>query len=120
MTTVATIVEGHGEVAAVPGLLRRLLQHYGPGGQVTTARAPAPVGAAVTEPPIEARIAAGGVALRWDAAARPMVMVRDPATGEIVSFARGGQAIVATSKRTLDLEVSDGVGSRTERVTVSR
>lgn len=92
----------------------------GPGGRVTTARAPAPVGAAVTEPPVEARIASGGVALRWDAAARPMVMVRDPATGEIVSFARGGQAIVATPKRTLDLEVSDGVGSRTERVTVSR
>lgn len=34
MTTVAAIVEGHGEVAAVPGLLRRLLQHYGPGGPV--------------------------------------------------------------------------------------
>lgn len=32
MTTVAAIVEGHGEVAAVPGLLRRLLQHYGPIG----------------------------------------------------------------------------------------
>jgi hypothetical protein len=32
VTTVAAIVEGHGEVAAVPGLLRRLLRHYGPSG----------------------------------------------------------------------------------------
>lgn len=34
MTTVATIVEGHGEVAAVPALLRRLQQHFRSGAHV--------------------------------------------------------------------------------------
>jgi Domain of unknown function (DUF4276) len=34
MTTVASIVEGDGEVAALPILLRRLHQHYGPGDLV--------------------------------------------------------------------------------------
>jgi hypothetical protein len=48
-----------------------------------------------------------------------MVMVRDPDTGEIFSFARGGQATVGTARRTLDVVVSNRVGSRTERVTVS-
>jgi hypothetical protein len=57
------------------------------------------------------------VALRWDAAAHPMVMVRDAETGEIVSFARGGQVDVATRKRTLDVVISDRVGSRAVRVT---
>ncbi len=47
-------------------------------------------------------------------------MVRDPDTGEVLSFARGGQVNVATSKRTLDLVVSDRVGSRQVRVTAGR
>jgi hypothetical protein len=91
----------------------------GPGGGVAAARAPVPVGAAVAGPAVEARPVPGGVALRWDPAAHPMVMVRDPGTGEIVSLARGGQATVATARRTLDVVVSNRVGSRTERVTVS-
>ena len=40
MTTVAAIVEGHGEVAALPALLRRLQQHYRPGAHV---HVPAPI-----------------------------------------------------------------------------
>ena len=68
-------------------------------------------------PGIEARRTAAGVALRWDATAHPMVMVRDAETGEVVSFARGGEVDVATRKRTLDVVVSDRVGSRTVRVT---
>jgi hypothetical protein len=44
-------------------------------------------------------------------------MVRDPDTGEVVSFARGGEASIVTDKRTLDVEVSDRVGSREVRVT---
>ena len=41
-----------------------------------------------------------------------MILVRDPDTGEVLSFARGGRAEVRTSKRSLDLLVSDGVRSR--------
>ena len=59
---------------------------------------------------------AGGVALRWDATAHPMVMVRDPDTGEVVSFARGGAANIVTKKATLDVVLSDRVGSSRVRV----
>ena len=100
------------------------LRLSGPGGEVAAVRAaaaPGPLAAArAAETAVEARAVAGGVALRWDAAARPMVMVRDPDTGEVLSFARGGQASVATSKRTLDVVVSDRVGSQAVRVTAGR
>lgn len=71
---------------------------------------------ALTAPAIEAHRMPGGVSLRWNAAAHPMLMVRDPETREIVSFARGGSADIATSKAALDVVVSDGVGSQTLRV----
>jgi hypothetical protein len=64
------------------------------------------------------RPAAGGAALQWDAAAYPMIMVRDPDTGEVLSFARDGRVEVQTGKRALDLVVSDGVRSRHTRLAV--
>jgi hypothetical protein len=60
------------------------------------------------------------VALRWNSGARPMIMVRDAETGEVLSFARSGKARVTTSKRSLELVESDGVQSRARRVTVTR
>lgn len=100
------------------------LRLNGPGGEVAAARASVAAGplaaARAAGTAVEARAVAGGVALRWDAAARPMVMVRDPDTGEVLSFARGGQVTVTTSKRTLDVVVSDRVGSRQVRVTAGR
>lgn len=97
------------------------LRLSGPGASVAAARAAAGLPSLrAPGPSVEARAIAGGVALRWDAAAHPMVMVRDPETGEVVSFARGGQATIATSRRTLDLVVSDRVGSRTLRVTAGQ
>jgi hypothetical protein len=64
------------------------------------------------------RRGAGRVALRWDAAKSPMVMVRDPVSGDILSFARGGAAEVETTRTDLSLTVSDQVGSRDLRVKV--
>jgi hypothetical protein len=64
------------------------------------------------------RSGAGRVALRWDAAKSPMIMVRDPVSGDILSFARGGAAEVETSRTDLSLTVSDQVGSRDLRVRV--
>jgi hypothetical protein len=58
------------------------------------------------------------VALRWDHRAYPMVMVRDPDTGDVLSFARGGEAEVMTSKTRVDLLLSDGVRSMPKRVRV--
>ena len=111
-------------LGAVSGDEVGMLRLSGPGGEAAAVRAPAAPGplaaARAAGTAVEARTVAGGVALRWDAAARPMVMVRDPDTGEVLSFARGGQANVATTKRTLDVVVSDRVGSRQVRVTAGR
>jgi hypothetical protein len=63
---------------------------------------------------------AGAVALKWNAAAHPMIMVRDPDSGEVLSFARGGLARLRTGKGELDLEVSDGVQSHRVRLAINR
>jgi hypothetical protein len=61
-----------------------------------------------------------GVMLKWNAVAHPMIMVRDPDTGEVLSFARGGNARVWTGKSAVDLEISDGVRSHRVRRAISR
>jgi hypothetical protein len=58
----------------------------------------------------------GRVALRWDASKAPMIMVRDPVTGDVLTFARDGSAEVATARDELSLTVSDRVRSRDLRV----
>jgi hypothetical protein len=45
-------------------------------------------------------------------------MVRDPETGQVLAFARGGEAEVYTSKPEVDLVLSNGVASRVRRVRV--
>ena len=64
-----------------------------------------------------AAVAVGGVRLDWNAATHPMVMVRDAATGEVLSFARGGSMNVmrANAGGELELIFSDGVRSTTRR-----
>jgi hypothetical protein len=47
-------------------------------------------------------------------------MVRDPASGEVLSFARGGRGVVVTDRRELDLQLSTGVRSRSLRVALPR
>ena len=56
--------------------------------------------------------------VKWNAAEFPMVVVRDADSGEILSFARGGNAAVATRKANLELTYSDGVRSAKARVRV--
>ena len=72
--------------AAAIGTLRLA----GPGAAVAMARTQAPLAAAQTGDIVQARTVAGGADLRWDTVAHPMLMVRDPDTGEVLSFARGG------------------------------
>ncbi len=52
----------------------------------------------------------------WDAATYPMALVRDAATGDILSFARGGAATIWTRGRQFDVTFSDGVRSVVQRV----
>lgn len=73
-----------------------------------------------TAEPARAQREADGVTLRWDASAHPMIMVRDPDSGEILSFARGGNARVSTPKGEVLLEMSDGVKSQRLRLAISR
>ena len=52
--------------------------------------------------------------LRWNAQRFPVVMVRDPDTREILSFARGGDVTVVTSKTELEMNYSNRVRSLRE------
>ncbi len=56
--------------------------------------------------------------VRWDASRQGMVVVRDPSTGQILSFARGGDASVFATRDNLELVYSDGVRSASRRVQV--
>lgn len=69
---------------------------------------------------VRAQRTATGVTLRWDSAAHPMLLVRDPDTGEVLSFARGGEVEVGTTKGALDVTVSDQVLSGHSRVVVNQ
>ncbi len=65
----------------------------GPGITASSAQA------ASVAPEVEVtRAGAGLLSLRWDASKSPMLLVRDPVTGEVISFARGGVAEVATDR----------------------
>jgi hypothetical protein len=66
------------------------------------------------------RIGGNHVALRWNATAQPMVMVRDVVTGQVLSLARGGDVELTTTKSQLDLIFSNGVRSHLKRVQVTR
>jgi hypothetical protein len=66
------------------------------------------------------RVGADRVALRWDQRAHPMVMVRDAETGEVLSFASGGEVEVTTSKPQVDVLLSSGVRSQLRRTRVAR
>ncbi|HYF38678.1 MAG TPA: zinc-dependent metalloprotease family protein [Gemmatimonadales bacterium] len=84
---------------------------------VRSAAAPAagtPAGIAVH------RTGAGKVALRWNHQANPLVVVRDPDNGQILSLARGGEVQLSTKKGQVDLVISDGVRSRVQRMRVAR
>jgi hypothetical protein len=62
----------------------------------------------------------GRVGVHWNAAAHPLVVVRDPDTGQILSLGRKGTVEVSTSKRQVDLILSDGIKSQVRRVRVGR
>jgi hypothetical protein len=62
-------------------------------------------------------LGSGSVRLTWNVAAYPMALIRDAATGEILSFARNGDATIGVAGRELDVTFSDGVRSRRQRMT---
>ena len=56
--------------------------------------------------------------VKWNAASFPMMVVRDAETGQILSFARGGDMSIATRKSDVELIVTDGVRSAAKRLRV--
>ena len=58
------------------------------------------------------RTAGGGLEIRWDAGRTPLLVVRDPATGQILSLARGGRVVLPRVPGALEWVASDGVLSR--------
>jgi hypothetical protein len=66
------------------------------------------------------RLGGGRVGLRWDASAHPMLMVRDPVTGQVLSFARSGRSEIVTDRGELDLQLSTGVRGRSIRLVLPR
>jgi hypothetical protein len=54
--------------------------------------------------------------LTWDATLHPMVLVRDAASGEILSFARGGAVRLPPAALRIDATFSNGTRGRTVRL----
>jgi hypothetical protein len=88
-------------------------------GRETVLAATQVAGAATAAAVEVSRAASGGVALRWDATAHPMILVRDPATRQVLSIARGGDVELATARPQLELIMSNGVRSRVQRMRVA-
>ncbi|HEX9011442.1 MAG TPA: IPT/TIG domain-containing protein [Holophagaceae bacterium] len=81
-----------------------------------TARpAATPLRAGAPEAPVQATDERGAVALVWDGARHPLVVVRDAATGELLGFQRGGAGRVWTERRELELLACDGVQAQVVR-----
>lgn len=94
---------------AQPHRLERL-RLIGPGGVLAervrqAAVAAAPAAQADPADPRRLRV-------QWNAAGAPLVVVRDPATGQVLSFARGGSATIRSDAREVEVIVSDGIGNR--------
>ncbi|MDR3671887.1 MAG: hypothetical protein P4L36_13650 [Holophaga sp.] len=70
--------------------------------------------------PVATARGAGRVAVTWDRAAWPLVLVRDPRSGAVLAEARGGRAEVRTTAGRLDLLLCDGVRSSARKCTVRR
>jgi hypothetical protein len=47
-------------------------------------------------------------------------MVRDPVTGQVLSFARSGRSEIVTDRGELDLQLSTGVRGRSIRLVLPR
>ena len=74
-------------------------------GNVAAADVASDAGTVVT------RMGPRAVRVQWDASKFPVVMVRDPVRGEVLSFARGGDATIVTSGNEIELVYSNRLRS---------
>jgi len=94
----------------------------GPGVSPTVMQASlAPGGVAAAISAVDATaMPSGAVRVQWGATAARMALIRDGRTGEILTFARGGNAQIRTGATDLELIMSDGVRSTRREVRVRR
>lgn len=59
-----------------------------------------------------------GIEITWDDAELPMIMIRDGQTGDVLSFARGGEVFIASGAETLIIHSSYGVGSVSHEIQI--
>jgi hypothetical protein len=62
--------------------------------------------------------AGSNVHAQWNSTDVPLVLVRNPTTGDVLSLARGGDITLPTGASALELVFSDGVHSSTRRAAV--
>jgi hypothetical protein len=81
---------------------------------------PPPAGVTPTINAVDASATSSGmVRIQWGTTAARMALIRDGRTGEILSFARGGNAQIRTSAADLEVILSDGIRSARHAVRVS-
>jgi hypothetical protein len=95
-----------------------MLRLAGPAGEAVIAPAAAALAGPAPADSVRVERSAEGLALHWDPTVHPMIMIRDPETGQVLSFARGGEASVVTGKPAVELVVSDGLRSTAKRVSL--
>jgi hypothetical protein len=84
------------------------LRLVGPEGMVERASGAAPAGPG----PVRMQrsgVRGPGVRASWNAVDHPMALVRDARTGRILSFARGGEAVLPDDAGEVEMLLSDGV-----------
>jgi hypothetical protein len=100
-----------------------MIRLTGGGRQAVQRRSPPPAAggsAAMVDDVRATRTAAGRVRLQWNAARNPVVLVRDARTGQVLSFARGGDRVIVAPGTELDVQLSDGVQSSNRKVRVQQ
>jgi len=105
---------------AQPQRLERL-RLVGPGAPAAEiARRPVAARVQAQAAPVLEAVAAREVRLQWDASGFPLAVARDPRTGEVLAFGRGGTTLLHTDAAEIELIVSDGIRSTRQRVNVRR
>ncbi|HSE28428.1 MAG TPA: zinc-dependent metalloprotease family protein [Gemmatimonadales bacterium] len=93
------------------------LRVSGPGGSAERRATPLPPGARAVVPQASVERAGDRTRLRWDPARFGAALIRDAATGEVLTIVRdGGAAEVVGARGDLEVSFSDGVRSTRARV----
>ena len=86
-----------------------------------TRGSPTPTGVSASVTAVDATATASDmVRVQWTTTAARMALIRDRRTGEVLSFARGGDARIRTGANDLDVILSDGIRSTRHTVRVNR